>query len=204
MGYAKRPRLRGETPAVDTRYSHPGRSRHKPTTGSGNKGCRALLYRHLHEPCPRQPCVKKRMAPKHFFHKTQFHAITGRRCTITRPGEPAARSRIFLRDSREPQSLRHTPPAPGARGGRQISPSQPRARSHNTEQCSNASGAGEVGESLPGRRDPGGAQAGADTSRQPVRGKSQSKSQWKENRQVGREGDWKNKTKGHTQENNNR
>ena len=63
-------------------------------------------------------------------------------------------------------------------------------------------GPGGVGESRPGRRDPGGAQAGADTSRQPVRRKSQSKSQ-STYRQDRRKGDGENKTGGLAEDNNN-
>ena len=59
-----------------------------------------------------------------------------------------------------------------------------------------------VRERRPGRRDPGGAQAGADTSRQPVRGKSQSKSHSKsKHRQAGGTARQET-TRGHTEENN--
>ena len=67
-------------------------------------------------------------------------------------------------------------------GSKQISPCQPRARSQATTNgqeipefitdSETASRTGVVGESRPGRRDPGGAQAGAGTNRQPVRGET--------------------------------
>ena len=133
-----------------------------------------------------------------------------------RLGQPRRRS-----GGREAQTPRHpreprvsgTPPQrPLTQGSKQISPCKPRERNQATTNGHEipefitdpgiASGTGGVGESRPGRRDPGGAQAGADTSRQPVRGKSQSKSQ-STFRQDRRKGDGENKTGGHAEDNNN-
>ena len=135
-----------------------------------------------------------------------------------RLGQPRRRS-----GGREAQTPRHpreprvsgTPPQrPLTQGSKQISPCQPRARTQATPSGQEipefitdpgiASGTGGVGESRPGRRDPGGAQAGAGTSRQPVRGETLSKSRSQSNHRQGRrKGDWRNITRGHAEEQNN-